>query len=454
MGNILRFPNGQCCSEPPTGTATGGDVDTLFELTPGETPPLSTGFKFELHTLPVDPRAVGDGDGVTVYVSTSDARESTRVPPEIQMAVIERREARAQRNYSEADVLHEKIKYAGYRVLHINNEEILAKKYRIRLRGIDAPENAMPYGKEAKDELVKIIGGRCLRILIFYEDQYERFVGDMYCNGIFVQESMLKKGLAWHYKAYDRRPELAQWEKSARAKRIGLWASSNPEMPWKWRKNQKDRLLKLDWKTGRKVDELVLVIQKEIRLRLLGMKFSAKCYSAAICDIWMIPQNATRQNATWHTNYTGLPVSRKCANNSGYYTFLISELTVNFLYLISLTLQANWGISFLIESLMEIQDLGNFRTICIEINSWMEWKDLNLRSRHVYKFKMRRIIALNGMENEICDKKPHDQYFNVISFLAYLVNRNWWCTWNNLKNMDEWWANGDFYALRMLRLKR
>lgn len=84
---------------------------------------------------------------------------------------------------------------------------------------------------------------------------------------------MLKKGLAWHYVAYDKRPVLAkarlvefvlyilqfsfvcwhsdfeylwfflceinQWEKEARQKRIGLWASSNPEKPWDWRKNNR-----------------------------------------------------------------------------------------------------------------------------------------------------------------------------------------------------------------------
>ncbi|CAI9302621.1 unnamed protein product [Lactuca saligna] len=213
---------------------------SLVDLTGGDAPSVVDGLKFVLHTLPVDPRAVADGDGATVYVSTSDTRESSRVPPGIQMAAVERNEARAQRNYTKADKLHKQIKDAGYGVLHINNEEILARKYRIRLRGIDAPENAMPYGKEAKDELVRIIDGKCLKILIFDEDQYGRFVGDMYCNGIFVQKLMLKKGLAWHYTAYDKRPELAKWEKSARAKRIGLWASSNPEMPWEWRKNRRE----------------------------------------------------------------------------------------------------------------------------------------------------------------------------------------------------------------------
>ncbi|KAH1055504.1 hypothetical protein J1N35_033569 [Gossypium stocksii] len=97
----------------------------------------------------------------------------------------------------------------------------------------------MPYGKEAKEELVKLVQGKCLRVLVYDEDRYGRCVGDIYCNGKFVQEVMLKKGLAWHYSAYDQRVELATWEKEARAKRVGLWASSNPQKPWEWRKDKR-----------------------------------------------------------------------------------------------------------------------------------------------------------------------------------------------------------------------
>lgn len=54
-------------------------------------------------------------------------------------------------------------------------------------RGIDAPEGAMPYGEEAKQELTKIVQGKCLRVLVYGEDRYGRSVGDIYCNGKFVQ---------------------------------------------------------------------------------------------------------------------------------------------------------------------------------------------------------------------------------------------------------------------------
>ncbi|KAL8539330.1 hypothetical protein ACS0TY_001087 [Phlomoides rotata] len=181
---------------------------SLVELTTEAPSSQQQGLKFELHTLPVDAKAVADGDTVTVYVSTMDSRESSSVPKAVHVAAVQRSKARAQRNYDRADELHKQIIDAGYRVLNIDNEEILARKYRIRLRGIDAPESKMPYGQEAKEELTKIVQNKCLRVLVFDEDRYGRSVGDIYCNGIFVQESMLKKGLAWHYKAYDRRAEL------------------------------------------------------------------------------------------------------------------------------------------------------------------------------------------------------------------------------------------------------
>ncbi|XP_042513674.1 uncharacterized 38.1 kDa protein-like [Macadamia integrifolia] len=205
--------------------------------------PLSQpeGLKFELLTLPVDAKAVADGDTITVYVDTSDPRESSALPREVQVAAIERSKARAVKNYAKADALHKSIIDAGYRVLTgPNNEDILARKYRIRLRGIDAPESSMPFGKEAKEKLVKLVQGKCLKIYVYDTDRYGRSVGDIYSNGVFVQETMLKKGFAWHYAAYDRRPELASWEKQARAAKVGLWAQSNPEKPWDWRKDKRE----------------------------------------------------------------------------------------------------------------------------------------------------------------------------------------------------------------------
>ncbi|KAL0919557.1 hypothetical protein M5K25_011657 [Dendrobium thyrsiflorum] len=68
----------------------------------------------------------------------------------------------------------------------------------------------MAYGEEAKQVLVKMIQGKCLKIHVYNEDKYGRSVGDVYCNDIFIQEQLLKRGCVWHYVAYDRRPEFAK----------------------------------------------------------------------------------------------------------------------------------------------------------------------------------------------------------------------------------------------------
>ncbi|RZC76458.1 hypothetical protein C5167_000581 [Papaver somniferum] len=193
--------------------------------------------KFKLQTVRVDAKAV-DGDGLTVYVDAADHREALSVPSHVLEAVLERSRARASKDYPKADALHKTIIDAGYRMLKgSNNVDILARKYRIRLRGIDAPENRQPFGKEAKEELTCLVQGKCLNVHVYGEDQYGRLVGDVYCNGKFAREIMLKKGLAWHYAAYDKRPELIEWARKARAAGVGLWASSDPKEPWEWRKN-------------------------------------------------------------------------------------------------------------------------------------------------------------------------------------------------------------------------
>ena len=60
---------------------------------------------------------MADGDTVTVYVSTTDPRESSCVPREVQVAAVQRSQARAEKNYTKADAIHKKIIDSGYRLV-------------------------------------------------------------------------------------------------------------------------------------------------------------------------------------------------------------------------------------------------------------------------------------------------------------------------------------------------
>ncbi|KAI3975069.1 hypothetical protein MKX01_005180 [Papaver californicum] len=187
-------------------------IQTLKEYQRADVEPEEV--QFELQTFPVDPKAVSDGDVLTVYVDATDPREAPTAQG-----------SRASGDYATADALQQNIADAGYRFLLIP-KSILAKKYRIRLR--------CKCQKEAKVEFTKLLQGKCLTIGVYDEDQYGRLLGD---------KTMLTKGLARHYEKYDERPELKK-QKQARDAQTGLWASPNPQKPWEWRKyNPRDRFV-------------------------------------------------------------------------------------------------------------------------------------------------------------------------------------------------------------------
>ncbi|KAH0461929.1 hypothetical protein IEQ34_009504 [Dendrobium chrysotoxum] len=214
------------------------DIEVTITRPEGITPPLPEGVQFELLTLPVDKRAIGDGDGFTAYVSITEPRELKLTPQKVRDAIIRMENARDAKDFKQAKLIKKSVVDSGYRFLNLpNQQEVLARKYRIRLRGVDAPEVGMAYGEEAKQVLVKMIQGKCLKIHVYNEDTYGRSVGDVYYNDIFIQEQLLKRGCVWHYVAYDRRPEFAKWQKEARDARRGLWALPDPEKPWEWRRN-------------------------------------------------------------------------------------------------------------------------------------------------------------------------------------------------------------------------
>ncbi|XBI80232.1 hypothetical protein VPH35_089458 [Triticum aestivum] len=196
---------------------------------------LPDGVQFVLNTLPVNAKCIGDGDGFTAYVAVmDDPRESENVPQKVYEMVTERTQARIRRDYDRADTLRSTIDEAGYKIIIRSGSEILARKYRIRMRGIDAPELKMPYGKESKDALVKLIGGKSSRIYVYEQDQFGRYVGDIYCDSVFIQEQMLKNGHAWYFKNYDSRREFLE---SCMPRFLAL---NNPEKPWDWRRDERN----------------------------------------------------------------------------------------------------------------------------------------------------------------------------------------------------------------------
>jgi endonuclease YncB( thermonuclease family) len=119
-------------------------------------------------------------------------------------------------------------------------------QHKIRLAGIDAPEKAQPYGQKSKESLSDLVYRKAVVVEFDKVDRYGRQVGKVLQDGLDVNLEQVRRGLAWHYKAYTReqRPEdrvaYNEAESRAREMKSGLWRDAMPKPPWEFRKDRKN----------------------------------------------------------------------------------------------------------------------------------------------------------------------------------------------------------------------
>jgi micrococcal nuclease len=113
------------------------------------------------------------------------------------------------------------------------------KQIKVRLHGIDCPESGQDFGSKAKIFLSSLIFSKKILIDDKGQDRYGRTIGVVYLDGLNINEEMLKNGMAWHYKKYDKNPEWSELENSARLDKKGLWIQEGALPPWEWRSNRK-----------------------------------------------------------------------------------------------------------------------------------------------------------------------------------------------------------------------
>lgn len=114
-------------------------------------------------------------------------------------------------------------------------------QHKIRLTGIDAPEKKQAFGQRSKESLSDLVYSQEVAVETAKVDRYGRELGKVIVGGMDANLEQIKRGLAWHYKAYQRdqspadRATYAEAEEQARAGRKGLWADSQPVPPWEFR---------------------------------------------------------------------------------------------------------------------------------------------------------------------------------------------------------------------------
>jgi len=105
----------------------------------------------------------------------------------------------------------------------------------IRLLGIDAPEHGEPFSQQAKERLRGLVVGR--RVDLVYDtekhDRYGRLLCHVHVDGTWVNETLLREGLAGVYVVRPnlaRMGELVAAQKAARARKAGLWSLPPPRL--------------------------------------------------------------------------------------------------------------------------------------------------------------------------------------------------------------------------------
>lgn len=122
--------------------------------------------------------------------------------------------------------------------------DIAQVQYRVRLAGIDAPEKGQAFGQRSKNALSSLVAGRSVKVQWSKKDRYRRIVGKVMYGSTDVSLELVKLGVAWHFKRYQKeqspsdRELYAAAELAARHSRCGLWSDPNPMPPWEYRKNR------------------------------------------------------------------------------------------------------------------------------------------------------------------------------------------------------------------------
>ena len=109
-------------------------------------------------------------------------------------------------------------------------------QHHIRLSEIDAPEAKQAFGQKAKQALSKLCFGKHAKVRNTSADRYQRVVGTVYCDGSNANSELVRQGMAWVYVQYaSKASPLFALEKTARTKKLGLWADPHATPPWEWR---------------------------------------------------------------------------------------------------------------------------------------------------------------------------------------------------------------------------
>lgn len=111
---------------------------------------------------------------------------------------------------------------------------------KVRIIGIDAPELGQEYREYSKKVLSKILLNPDIKQLTLkcYGRSFSRDLCSVYISGIDLAGILVMLGAAWDVEKYSN-GQYKQAQKTAQAKKSGLWSGENPIPPWLWREGKR-----------------------------------------------------------------------------------------------------------------------------------------------------------------------------------------------------------------------
>ncbi len=122
--------------------------------------------------------------------------------------------------------------------------EVLYKKQIvvIRLEHIDCPERGQPFSKKAQQFTNDFCYNKRVNIISKGKfDRYKRLIGEVVIKDKNLNEELVKKGYALHYKKYSNNQIYSSLEEQARNQKEGIWSQQKLIEPWLYRKNRKEK---------------------------------------------------------------------------------------------------------------------------------------------------------------------------------------------------------------------
>ncbi len=110
------------------------------------------------------------------------------------------------------------------RVWVVDGDTVVVNRIRVRLLGMDAPELSQYGGLKAKSHLIRLAGGRRVRVVPEGLDCYGRVLATIWLGEVDLGERMVRDGFARGESHFDRRYAVAEAE--ARRFGAGLWAGN------------------------------------------------------------------------------------------------------------------------------------------------------------------------------------------------------------------------------------